>query len=150
MFSPGRVFAYCNMAVLPAWLLLLLLPGWKGTRILAAYVVPALLAGVYILLLLARFGPAGGGFGSLDELSRMFQNPWLLVAGWLHYLTLDLFVGAWEVRDAQRLGIRHAFVVPCLALTFLVGPAGLLVYLIVRAVVVRRWPGVEAVPTQRD
>ena len=56
-----------------------------------------------------------------------------LLAGWVHYLVFDLFVGSWEVSDARRLGIPHLFVVPCLILTFLLGPCGLLLYLAVRS-----------------
>jgi hypothetical protein len=36
------------------------------------------------------------------------------------------------VRDAERLGIRHVVVVPCLLLTFLLGPSGLLAWMGVR------------------
>ena len=52
--------------------------------------------------------------------------------GWTHYLAFDLFIGGWEVRDAQSRGISHLLVVPALVLTFLFGPAGLLLYLAVR------------------
>jgi hypothetical protein len=61
----------------------------------------------------------------------------------VHYLAFDLFIGAWQVRDAQRLEVPHLLVVPCLALTFVVGPLGLLAYFIVRVAVVRKWPGEE-------
>jgi hypothetical protein len=67
----------------------------------------------------------------------LFENPWLLLAGWTHYLAFDLFIGGWEVRDAQRRGIPHLLVVPALVLTFLFGPAGLLLYL---AISLRRAP----------
>ena len=52
--------------------------------------------------------------------------------GWIHYLAFDLFIGSWEVRDSQRHDIHHLLVVPCLILTFWAGPAGLLVYLLIR------------------
>lgn len=55
-------------------------------------------------------------------------------AGWTHYLAFDLFIGGWEVRDARQRGIPHLLVVPVLVLTFLVGPAGLLLYLAIRLV----------------
>jgi hypothetical protein len=51
----------------------------------------------------------------------------------VHYLAFDLFVGGWEVRDAQERGIRHLLVVPALVLTFLFGPAGWLLYVATRA-----------------
>ncbi len=58
--------------------------------------------------------------------ARLFENPYLLLAGWVHFLAFDLLVGAWEVRDARRVGITHLLVVPCLLLTFMAGPVGLL------------------------
>ena len=64
--------------------------------------------------------------------AKLFSNRWLLLAGWIHYLAFDLFIGAWEVRDAQDLGISHFIVIPCLLLTFLFGPAGLLLYFVIR------------------
>jgi hypothetical protein len=57
----------------------------------------------------------------------------LLLAGWLHYLAFDLFVGAWEVRTARAAAIPFLLVVPCLGLTFLFGPAGLLAFLVLAA-----------------
>src|SRR6266566_35749 len=58
----------------------------------------------------------------------LFSNRWLVLAGWIHYLAFDLFVGSWEVRDARERGIPHLAVVPCLLLTFMFGPAGWLAY----------------------
>ena len=54
--------------------------------------------------------------------------------GWIHYLAFDLFVGAWEVRDAQARGIHHLLVIPCLFLTLMAGPGGLLLYWAIRIV----------------
>ena len=68
----------------------------------------------------------------------------MLVAGWVHYLAFDLFVGSWEVRDARESGVPHVFVVPALALTFLFGPAGLLLYFLTRTAITRSGLGVKA------
>jgi hypothetical protein len=89
------------------------------------------------VLIVQHFGRSDGGFGSLAEVTRLFANPAMLLAGWLHYLAFDLFLGAWEVRDAQRHGVPHLLVVPCLLLTFLLGPIGLLSYMVIRM----RWAG---------
>ena len=138
--SPGTLFALANLSILPAWILLAVLPWWKWTRVLAAYVTPAMLAGVWTMLMAGQLVPHGGGLGSLTQLVAMARDPYILVAMWMHNLMLDLFLGAWEVRDAQRLGVPHRYVVPCLALTFLAGPVGLLTYFAVRATVVKRVP----------
>ena len=141
--TAAQLFSLANMSVVPAWLMLIFLPKWKWTRIVAAYAIPAGLGVVYLLIMLQQFDLDGGGFGSLAEVSRLFENPWMLLAGWIHYLAFDLFIGAWEVRDASRLNIPHLYVVPCLLLTFLAGPIGLLCYFIVRLAIVKRLPGRE-------
>ena len=81
---------------------------------------------------LRRWRESEGGFSSLAGVRALFDNPWALLAGWTHYLAFDLFIGGWEVRDAQQRGLPHLFVVPALVLTFLLGPAGLLFYLAIR------------------
>lgn len=138
--SAETIFSICNMAVLPGWALLLFLPRWKWTlALISAGLIPFLLGLVYIGIFLSQgFGSEpGGGFGSVEAVSILFSNPYLLTAGWIHYLAFDLFVGSWEVRDSQNKGIAHWFVVPCLLLTFLLGPAGLALYLIIRTLITR-------------
>lgn len=137
--SPEQLFSLCGTLVLPGWLLLIFFPRWRWTaRLVCPVVLPMPLALLYLWLVATTFGRTPGGFGSLADVSLIFQNPWVLLAGWIHYLAFDLFVGSWEVRDAQRVGIRHLFVVPCLVLTFLFGPIGLLLYFILRAALRRR------------
>jgi hypothetical protein len=132
--SPEQLFSLCGALVLPGWLLLIFLPRWKWTaRLVCPVVVPLLLALVYLWLVASNFGRTQGDFGSLAGVSLLFQNPRVLLAGWIHYLAFDLFVGSWEVRDAQRVGLHHLLVVPCLVLTFMFGPIGLLLYFALRA-----------------
>ena len=128
------LFLICNVFVVPAWVLLVVAPRsvWT-TRVVHSMLVPCVLGTVYVLVFaLGPGAPEGGSFGSLPGVMALFTVPQIALAGWVHYLVFDLFVGAWEARDAQRRGIAHAIVVPCLVLTFLVGPAGLLAYLGVR------------------
>lgn len=147
--SVADIFAISNVSVLPGWILLAVAPAWKWTRILAAYLIPGVLSVLYLAVMISDVGSFSGGFTSIAAVGAMFQNEWLLLAGWVHYLAFDLFVGAWQVRDAQRLEVPHWYVVPCLALTFLVGPIGLAAYFGVRAAVVRKWPGQEPPTSHR-
>ena len=66
---------------------------------------------------------------SVSGVSALFQNPMLALLGWVHYIAVDLWVGSWEVEEADRIGMRHALLVPCLVLTSLFGPLGLLLFL---------------------
>ncbi len=133
--SIDLIFSVANMFALLGWAGLILLPGraWVIDGV-AGFAVPALLSVAYAGLIGAFWAVAEGGFSSLDEVRLLFQTPGLLLAGWLHYLAFDLFVGAWEVRTSRAEGIPHFLVVPALVLTFLFGPAGFLLFMVIRAV----------------
>lgn len=131
--SPDSLFSLAGVLAAGGWILLAALPRWRWTMGIAAVFLPLTLAGLYLGLVLVHLIGADGGFGSLEQVARLFENRWLLLAGWVHYLAFDLFVGAWEVRDAQRLALPHLAVLPCLALTLFAGPVGLLAYFLVRA-----------------
>lgn len=62
----------------------------------------------------------------------LFTNRWVALAGWVHYLAFDLFVGAWIVGEGQREGLAWWQVCPALPLTFLFGPAGLVLFTVLR------------------
>ena len=137
--SPEQLFSLCGALVLPGWLLLVFLPRWRWTaRLVCPVIIPLALAVVYLWLVATTFGRTAGDFNSLAGVAQLFQNPKALLAGWIHYLAFDLFIGSWEVRDAQRVGLHHLPVVPCLVLTFLFGPVGLLLYFALRAGLRRR------------
>ncbi len=135
-----RLFTFGNAFVLPFWALLIAAPRWRWTRRLVhGPLAPVVLCGVYVYMLLASLpAPEGSGFFSLYQVMILFTEPRAVMAGWVHYLVFDLFVGAWAARDAQRVGVPHLLLVPCLLATLLVGPVGLLLYLAVRAAITRR------------
>ena len=63
----------------------------------------------------------------------MFQNanPRGVAAGWLHYLAFDFWVGCWMLKDSQKKGIRHIFIILPMLFTFMLGPTGILIYTLV-------------------
>lgn len=133
--TPETIFALSGPLAMLGWAGLILSPfGPRVAQMVAATVVPLLLAVAYAGLILGHWAEAEGGFGSLQDVALLFANPWLLLAGWLHYLCFDLLVGAWIVRRARAEGVAHGFVVPCLILTFLFGPAGYLAFSALRLV----------------
>lgn len=134
-----QIFSIANMTAIVGWLLILILPRWKFTRIaVLSGALPLLLAFAYLVLIVLFFGKAEGGFDSLANVMKLFTNEWAVLAGWIHYLAFDLFVGSWEVRDAQRRGISHFLVIPCLVLTFLFGPIGFLLYSVLRSIMSKK------------
>jgi Domain of unknown function (DUF4281) len=141
--TPSAWFGLANPFALAGWLLLfvsLFAPAngaWRQRLLLlSGRVWPLVLCAGYAAALVASWGSApGGGFGSLEQVAALFASPGNLLAGWLHYLAFDLFIGAWVVADAQSRGIRGLvrwLLVPVLLLIFLFGPIGLMLYFAVR------------------
>jgi prepilin signal peptidase PulO-like enzyme (type II secretory pathway) len=128
-----QIFSIANLIAMLSWIILAVAPRWILTRkIILSGAIPLLLAAAYLILIVLFFGRAEGGFGSLPEVMKLFTNEWATLAGWIHYLAFDLFVGIWEVKDSRARGISHWFVIPCLVLTFLFGPIGFLLYSVLR------------------
>jgi len=128
-----QVFSAANLIAIIGWIMLAVAPRWKYTgKIVLSGALPILLAIAYLILIVIFFGQGDGDFGTLSGVMKLFTNEWTVVAAWIHYLAFDLFVGIWEVKDSQKRGISHWFVVPCLFLTLMLGPIGLLLYSILR------------------
>ena len=136
--TPELAFSATNLMAVLSWGLLVVLPRrrWVADAVVGI-AIPAVLAVVYIALIATQWRTSAGGFSTLANVALLFANPWMLLAGWVHYLCFDLLIGCWVVRDAQARGVPHALVVPCLVLTFMFGPAGWLLYQIVRSRYVR-------------
>lgn len=131
--SPEQVFTITNTIAVVGWILLAVLPRRRWvTDIVTGKALPATFAVIYIAIVATTFFSAEGSFSTLDGVAMLFSNPWLLVAGWLHYLAFDLLIGTWEARDARERGVPHVLLVPCLFLTLMFGPAGWLLYMGVR------------------
>ncbi len=132
------VFTIVNAAVLPFWLLLIVLPHHRVTNVLVhSGLVPVVYGSLYVVYLgIAMSGDQseGAGMSSLAGLQAAFSDPRALLGAWLHYLVFDLFVGAWMARDARRHNIPHPAIIVPLVLTLMAGPFGLLLYLALRGI----------------
>ena len=132
------LFSVASAIAAVGWLLLVLVPKLRPAQITAGIIIPLLLSALYLFLIVQNFSGAPGGFGSLADVSLLFSRPALLLAGWVHYLAFDLFIGAWEIRDSQRHQIPHLVMIPCLLMTFMLGPIGLLFYFAIRTAKTRK------------
>ncbi|RMG57584.1 MAG: DUF4281 domain-containing protein [Bacteroidetes bacterium] len=127
-----QIFSLANGLAMLGWLLLILLPHRRWTQLILHRGLLMALLGVAYAVFIAQGMGQGGGFGSIEQVRALFQSDAALLAGWLHYLAFDLFVGAWITRDARRVGIRHLLIVLPLLLTFMLGPVGFLLYFLIR------------------
>jgi hypothetical protein len=131
--TADQIFSIANLAAVSCWILLAVFPDRRRvTHGITGTAMPALFAVAYVAIVMAVFPRADGSFSTLPGVAQLFANPWLLLAGWLHYLAFDLLIGAWEARDSVERGVPRWALVPCLFLTLMFGPAGWITYRIVR------------------
>lgn len=133
VLSPESLFSISGTTVMLGWVCLLLSPFapiWSDR--IAGFAIPFALSLIYGALILVHWSGSVGGFDTLANVKLLFTQDEILLAGWIHYLAFDLFVGAWIVRKARANGISFWFVVPCLPATFLFGPIGYLLFRIIQ------------------
>jgi hypothetical protein len=134
--TPSDVFQLVGALALPMWVLLIFLPTWKVTRFLIDYkIIPIILSVVYAIYIGIALS-AGGmmDFGSLKSVMQLFTVENAVLAGWIHYLAFDLLVGMWMVNQNKTLQIHPIIMTPCLLGTFLFGPVGFLIFMMIRSV----------------
>jgi hypothetical protein len=132
------LFSAANTVAMAGWLALLIAPRRRAVHWhLAGIGIPAALAVLYTVLLALYFPGAEGGFSSLAGVAALFRTEGVLLAGWVHYLAFDLFLGAWMCRRATAEGMNAWLVRLCLPPTFLAGPVGLLLFLAFRLATVK-------------
>ena len=127
-----QLFSIAGNIALVGWLILILGPRrWPALNAVPHTVIPGILSLGYAGLVLVYFARAPGSFGSLDDRGRLFGSKPALLAGWVRYLAFDLFAGARIARGCDRRRIARLVQAPILAATFMFGPVGLLLYLLV-------------------
>ena len=96
-------------------------------------VVVASLCITYAVLVYNSLKPGDfKSFMTLGGVTAMLSVPGAALAGWIHYLAFDLMTGLFIANNAAKHGIGYAWLLPCLVLTFLLGPIGLLLYMLIR------------------
>lgn len=134
--TPTEIFSLANMTAMPMWILMIFLPKWKITRFLIDFkVVPILLSAVYAIYIVKSMLSGGiMDFGSLSTVMALFTEENTVLAGWVHYLAFDLLVGMWILERNKKLGIHQVLIAPCLFLTFMFGPLGFLLFIIIKTI----------------
>ena len=130
-----QAFRLLNLIVLPWWGIWLAAPrsAWALRAASHSGIFLALCA-IYGLLLAAAVVDGAGQGLDFDGLRLGLATPLGFLAGWAHYLALDLFVGAWIVREARRLEVEAR---PFLLVALIACPVGLGAFLVRRALRLR-------------
>ena len=133
------LFAISSPIAMLGWVALIIspiIPTWSDR--IATYISPGLLSLAYMSLILAFWSDAKGGFDTLANVQLLFTQSEIAMAGWLHYLAFDLFMGAWIVREARKASRSHWFIVPVLPFTLLFGPIGYVLFLALKSALLLR------------
>ena len=132
--TPTAVFSIASTIALPMWILMIFLSKWKVTRFLIDFkVIPLALAFIYAIYIFQAIQISGMmDFGSLKSVMKLFTEENAVLAGWVHYLAFDLLIGMWMLDQNKELKINQLLMAPCLFLTFMLGPIGFLLFMIIK------------------
>ena len=134
--TPTAVFSIASMITMPMWILMIFLSKWKVTRFLIDFkIIPLALTFIYAIYIFQAIQTGGMmDFGSLKSVMALFTEENAVLAGWVHYLVFDLLIGMWMLDQNKELKINQLLIAPCLFLTFMLGPIGFLLFIIIKTV----------------
>tara|TARA_B100000029_G_C17569224_1_gene956051 strand:- start:19 stop:492 length:474 start_codon:yes stop_codon:yes gene_type:complete len=135
----GNIYLWSNIGILPFWLMLLIIPRSRITQVLInSIILPLIFSSLYIyviyqaILLDEPIYDLFKLYSNLDNLYTVFSSENFLLAFWLHFIALNLFLGLWIARDGVKYNIPYKLVFLPLAFAYFVGPVGLILYWFVR------------------
>ncbi len=138
-FTIDMLYYWVNLGVLPFWIILIFFPTSKLCRYFVTSIFPFfILSGTYIFLLYKsylssyEFDSNFNLYMGIDYTIDLFSNKSFLMIFWIHFISINLFTGAWIVKDSQKLVINKFLISIPLIITYLIGPLGLLIYWLIR------------------
>ena len=138
-FTIEILYFWVNLGVLPFWLILIFFPSSNVNKFFVTSILPILLlSGAYMFALHKSYLNTYDFIGnfelylSISNLSNLFSNNLFLILFWIHFVSINLFIGGWIVRDSQKLLINKILVAFPLIITYLIGPIGVFIYWLIR------------------
>ena len=144
-FTIEMIYMWLNIGVIPFWLILIIFPQTKVCGLFVTSIfLSFILACVYLYLLYIFFN-TGYAFEKsfilylgFYDLAELFESNEFLILFWTHFLAINLFCGAWIVKDSQRFYMSKFLIFFPLIITYFVGPLGLLIYWVIRIFFAKR------------
>ena len=138
-FTIEMIYYWLNIGVVPFWLILFFFPQAKICKIFTISIFPIFVLSLIYCYLIYHIFQYGYDFSinfrlylGLNELSDLFSNNSFLILFWIHFLSINLFCGAWIVNDYQKFGVSKILMFFPLVITYLIGPLGIFFYWIFR------------------
>ena len=144
-FTTEMFYLWVNIGVLPFWILIIFFPQSHLCKYLATSIFPFfLLSAAYIFILykayLGSFDFANNFslYLGLSSVSELFRDDYYLLMFWTHFVAVNLFIGGWILKDAQKLYVNKILLAFPLIVTYLIGPIGIFIYWIIRIFYAKR------------
>ena len=144
-FTIEILYFWINLGVLPLWFLIIFLPQSQLCRYLATSIFPVFLLGVaYSFVLYKSYLNSYDFLGNfslylgIEYVSDLFEDNLYLLLLWIHFVSINLFIGGWILKDSQKFFINKFLIALPLIITYLIGPIGLFVYWIIRIFYAKR------------
>ena len=144
-FTIEMLYFWINLGVLPFWFLIIFFPQSQLCKYLATSILPIFLLSVaYCFVLYKSYI---NSYDFLDNfnlylgirfLTDLFKNNLYTLLFWIHFVSINLFVGGWILKDSQKFTINKFLIALPLIITYLIGPIGLFVYWIIRIFYAKR------------
>ena len=138
-FTIEMLYFWVNLGVLPFWFLIIFFPQSQLCKFLATSILPILLLTVaYSFVLYKSYLNSYDFFENfnlylgLNYLADLFSDNYNLLLFWIHFVSINLFVGGWILKDSQKFFINKVLMAFPLIITYLIGPIGLFVYWLIR------------------
>ncbi len=138
-FSIEMIYLWLNIGVIPFWFILMFFPQSKVCGLFVTSIFPIIILGSVYIYLLYYFISSGYDFFEnfnlylgLYKLADLFENEAFLILFWVHFLTINLFCGAWMVKDSKRFYMSKFLVIFPLIITYFIGPIGVFIYWLIR------------------
>ena len=134
-FTIEILYYWVNLGVLPFWLILIFFPQSNLCRYFVTSIFPIfILSGAYIFVLYKSYLNSFDFINNftlylgIDNLSDLFADKSYLMMFWIHFISVNLFIGGWIAKDSQKFNINKILLTLPLIITYLIGPIGLFFY----------------------
>ena len=138
-FGPETIYLWLSFGVLPFWLTLIFLPNSRIIQIfITSIFLPIIFSLIYIYMIYLLVINGENIFDTfnlylgIENLHSLFSNDVFLLIFWIHFVSINLFLGSWVSRDALRYDVPKIVSGIPLILIYFAGPLGLVLYWFMR------------------
>ena len=144
-FTIEMLYFWVNLGVLPFWFLIIFFPQSQLCKYLATSIFPIFLLSIaYGFVLYKSYLNTYDFLGNfnlylgIENVTNLFEDNLFLLLFWVHFVSINLFVGGWVVKDSQKFLINKFLIALPLIIIYLIGPIGLFIYWIIRIFYAKR------------